>query len=162
MPEPREPTVGGSFSRRVILSPDRSLAHLVRGSLARPRGGGGGRRGRRRNYGNAEIAVVAEERRPIPQLRSHLACFLFFSLPLSQNPHSENCIRTDALQLFCTERGRDTSFVTPRHLSEALPGFCFALRTAAACACRAWRSSTPALTEFYLQSERFVLIKLCR
>ena len=116
--------MGGSFRRRVILSPDRSLAHLVRGSLARPRGGGGGggRRGRRRNYGNAEIAVVAEERRPIPQLRSHLARFLlfFFSLTLSQNPHSENCIRTDALQLFCTERGRDTSFVTPRHLSEAL------------------------------------------
>ena len=75
MPELREPTVGGSFRRRVILSPDRSLAHLVRGSLARPRGGGGGRRGRRRNYGNAEIAVVAEERRPIPQLRSHLAYF---------------------------------------------------------------------------------------
>ena len=92
MQEPREPTVGGSFRRRVILSPDRSLAHLVRGSLARPRGGGGGgRRGRRRNYGNAEIAVVAEERRPIPQLRSHLASFpLFFSLTLSQNPHTEN------------------------------------------------------------------------
>ena len=123
MQELREPTVGGSFRRRVILSPDRSLAHLVRGSLARPRGGGGGRRGRRRNYGNAEIAVVAEERRPIPQLRSHLARFLSSSsrsLFLRIHTQKTEFALTLSNCFAQSERGRDTSFVTPRHLSEAL------------------------------------------